>query len=49
MAQNIDFDKYLAAAGFGESVSLGGKRNRKVKPKAPNPSCIRRILCFHKK
>ena len=46
MAQNIDFDKYLAAAGFGESVSLGGKRNRKVKPKAPNPVAYAESYAF---
>ena len=46
MANNIDFDKYLAAAGFGESVSLGGKRNRKVKPKAPNPVAYAESYAF---
>ena len=45
MAQNIDFDKYLAAAGFGESVSLG-KRSRRVKPKAPNPVAYAESYAF---
>ena len=45
MAQNIDFDKYLAAAGFGESVSLG-KRSKRVKPKAPNPVAYAESYAF---
>ena len=45
MAQNIDFDKYLAAAGFGESVSLG-KKSRRVKPKAPNPVAYAESYAF---
>lgn len=45
MAQNIDFDKYLAAAGFGESVSLG-KKSKRVKPKAPNPVAYAESYAF---
>ena len=41
-----DIDNILANSGFGESVSLGGKRNRKVKPKAPNPVAYAESYAF---